>query len=438
MCYTKRCIYFCMTGLNAMKEKRNEINRRNFLKTMSVAGLGSVFASSNVKAGAEGANAADPKAKAEAQKPKFPHVPKRKLGKTGIEVPVLSLGTVFDLVENQVILKSALQWGVNYWDTATNYAGGNSELGIGKYLAQNPEMREKLFIVSKPPDLRTPVPDLEDVEKQLQDSLKRMNTDYIDLYLAVHGLRNPDQLTNELKQWIEKAKKRGVIKFSGYSTHRNTAQCLTSTAKLDWIDAIMTKYDFRLMQDAEMQAGIEACNKAGIGLIAIKTQARRQKITTEEDKKLAGHFLKRGFTEAQAKLKAVLEDERISSAAVGMQNVAILTSNVAAVLDKTKLTQADKAVFKEYAAASCSGYCAGCAYICESALPDVPYISDIMRYLMYYNSYGEQARARELFAKIPSNVKNRLLNIDYRPAEAHCPQHMPIGKLVAEAVSKLA
>jgi len=134
----------------------------------------------------------------------------------------------------------------------------------------------------------------------------------------------------------------------------------------------------------------------------------------------------------------VLEDERISSAAVGMQNVAILTSNVAAVLDKTNLTQADKAVFKEYAAASCSGYCAGCAYICESALPDVPYISDIMRYLMYYNSYGEQARARELFAKIPSNVKNRLLNIDYRPAEAHCPQHMPIGELVAEAVSKLA
>jgi len=121
-----------------MKEKRNEINRRNFLKTMSAAGLGSVFASSNVKAGAEGANAADPKAKAEAQKPKFPHVPKRKLGKTGIEVPVLSLGTVFDLVDNQVILKSALQWGVCYWDTATNYAGGNSELGIGKFLAQNP------------------------------------------------------------------------------------------------------------------------------------------------------------------------------------------------------------------------------------------------------------------------------------------------------------
>ena len=235
-----------------MKEKRNEINRRNFLKTMGAAGLGSVFASSNLKAGADEVSAADSKAEAEAQKPEFPHVPKRTLGKTGVHVPILSLGTVFDLVDNQVILKSALQWGVNYWDTATNYAGGNSELGIGKYLTQNPGMREKLFIVSKPPDISTPLPDLADVEKQLQDSLKRMNTDYIDVYLAVHGLRNPDQLTNELKQWIEEAKKRGVIKFSGYSTHRNMAQCLTSTAKLNWIDVVMTRYDFRLMQNAEM------------------------------------------------------------------------------------------------------------------------------------------------------------------------------------------
>jgi len=421
-----------------MKEKHDEIDRRNFLRTMGAAGLGSVIALPNVKAGADVPNNADPNTQTDMQEPRFAQVPKRKLGKTGIEVPVLSLGAVFNLLENQVVLRAALQWGVNYWDTATNYGGGNSELGIGKYLTQNPEVREKLFIVSKPPDIETPLPDLADVEKELQDSLKRMNTNYIDLYLGIHGLRGPDQLTDELRQWAEKAKKRGVIKFFGFSMHRNMAQSLISAARLNWIDAIMTRYDFRQMQKPEIQAGIEACHKAGIGLIAIKTQGRRQKISTEEDKKLAGHFLKRGFTEAQAKLKVVLEDERICSAAVGMQNVALLTSNVAAVLDKTKLTQADKVIFREHAAANCSGYCAGCAYICESALPDVPYISDIMRYLMYYNSYGEQDRARELFARIPGNVKNRLLNIDYRPAEAQCPQHMPIGKLVAEAVSKLA
>ena len=115
-----------------------------------------------------------------------------------------------------------------------------------------------------------------------------------------------------------------------------------------------------------------------------------------------------------------------------------MTENVAAVLDKTELTRADIEVFKEYAKATCSGYCAGCAYICDSGLPDAPYISDIMRYLMYYNSYGRHDEARELFAQIPANIRDKLLNMDYSLAEARCPQHLPISELVAEAVNKLA
>ena len=172
--------------------------------------------------------------------------------------------------------------------------------------------------------------------------------------------------------------------------------------------------------------------------MAIKTQGMGQRIRTEEDKKLVQHFLQRGFTQGQAKIKAVLEDERFTSVCVGMQNISLLTLNVAAVLDKTKLTQADREVLKEYAEATCDGYCAGCANICNSALPDTPYVSDIMRYLMYYNSYGDKGRARELFAQIPGSVRNRLLSTDYSLAEARCPQHLPIGKLIAEAVRKLA
>jgi predicted aldo/keto reductase-like oxidoreductase len=271
-----------------------------------------------------------------------------------------------------------------------------------------------------------------------------MNTDYIDLYYGVHGLDDPGQLTDELKQWAQDAKKRKLIRFFGFSTHRNMAKCLAAAAKLDWIDAIMTSYNFRLMQDQGLQDAIEACHQAGKAVIAMKTTGKttirwsRLSIETEADKKLVDSFLQRGFSEEQAALKLVLQDKRISTAAVQMENVAVLTANVAAALDKTELTEADKEVFKEYAQATCSGYCAGCAYICDAALPDAPYISEVMRYLMYYNSYGEQEEARKLFAQIPSNVRNKLLSTDYSPAEAHCPQHLPIGKLIAEAVSKLA
>jgi len=366
-------------------------------------------------------------------------VPRRKLGKSGVEVPCLSLGMMYNVVENQIILRSSLQWGVNYWDTAHNYAGGNSERGIGKFLSKNPEVRKDIFLVTKASGARTAA----DVEKCLQTSLKRMNTSYIDLYCGVHGLDDPSQLTDELKQWAKDAKKRNLIRFLGFTTHSNMAQNLAAAARLDWIDAIMTSFNFRLMQDPKLLDAIEACHKAGIALIAMKTTGKtivgwaRQEVETEEDKKFSEKFLKQGFTQEQANIKVVLADKRISSACVGMENVAVLTSNAAAVLDKTKFTQGDMEIFKEYAAATCSGYCAGCANICDSVLPQTPYVSDIMRYLMYYNSYGDKDRAKELFAQIPSNIRGKLLSIDYSLAEARCPQHLPIGKFIAEAVSKL-
>ncbi len=56
---------------------------------------------------------------------------------------------------------------------------------------------------------------------------------------------------------------------------------------------------------------------------------------------------------------------------------------------------------------------------------------------MYYNSYGQQAEAKRLFAQIPAGVRNKLLNIDYSAAEARCPQRLPIRELITEAVNKL-
>jgi len=410
-----------------MKEKHNKINRRNFLKTVGATSLGSVFASAD-------SIAAQSQTNDTAKKPKYPQVPKRKMGKTGVKVPCLCVGGNQDLIANQIVLRKAPQWGVYYWDTAHNYTGGNSELGIGKILAKNPKARKKFFIASKASGART----VADVEKRLQTSLKRMNTDYIDLYYGYHQCSNPAFLTNELKEWAQSAKKRKLILHFGISTHQNMADVLAAAAKLDWIEVVMTIYNFRLMQDKKLNAAIDACHKAGKGIMAIKTLGMGQKITTDEDKKLTDHFLQRGFTKEQAKIKAVLEDKRFTAVCVGMKSIRELSSNVAAALDKTKLTQADTQALTEYARATCDGYCAGCANICNSALPDTPYISDIMRYLMYHKSYGEHEEAKQLFAQIPRKARNKLLSTDFSLAEARCPQHLPIGRLVAEAANKLA
>jgi len=92
-------------------------------------------------------------------------------------------------------------------------------------------------------------------------------------------------------------------------------------------------------------------------------------------------------------------------------------------------------VLKDYALANSNDYCAGCGAICDQAA-GVP-VSDIMRYLMYHNSYGDREKARELFAQIPQGPRNRLTSMDFSETERLCPQQLPIGQLVKEAVESL-
>ncbi|MGA2322860.1 MAG: aldo/keto reductase [Sedimentisphaerales bacterium] len=417
------------------RQDDKRINRRNFLKTAGLVGVGSVIAAA--KANAADANGPN----VPAAQPPVQKVPKRKLGKTGVEVPVLSLG--LGRPAEPAVLRQSLDWGINHWDTSLAAGNGTSEQSIGEFIAKNPDRRKDIFLVTKENKSKT----TDDLEKCLQTSLKQLNTSYIDLYFGVYMVNDMVRFTDDVKKWAENTKKRGLIKYFGFSTHQNMPQCLMAASKLDWIDAIQTKYDFRLMQDAQMQDAVEACHKAGIGLIAMKTQAMRQRNASadanaaaaeaEADKKMLAHFLEKGFTEGQAKIKAVMDDQRISTVCSSMTSTTMLMTNIAVALDKTKLAAEDMDVLRQYAQATCSGYCAGCAHICEPVALGVP-VGDIMRALMYHDSYGDIAQAKSVFAEMPADVKQRLLSVDYSVAESRCPNHMPIGKLVADAAAKLA
>ncbi len=410
-----------------MSNEKNAINRRNFLKTVAAAGAGSAFLSKRLLADA---NTADPNT----AEPKTPKIPLRKFGKYDLKIPVFSLGVMFNALEQQAVLRKALQLEVHYWDCAYSYANGNAELGIGKILEKQPELRKKMFLTSK--TAGTP----EELEARMHESFRRMNTDYIDLYFGVHGLRSTSQLNDGLRKWAESAKKRKLIKYLAFTTHSNMADHLLAAAKTDWIDAVMTSYNYNVMQDTKMQEAVQACHEKGIALIAMKTQARRVRQRTDKERELIEHFTKKGFTEGQAKVKIVLQDKRFCSACVGVGRGSIehLVLGVDAVLDKTPLDEKDVAFLAKYARKNCDGYCAGCSKICESAAPAMPYVADIMRYLMYYNSYGDRKMARDLFAQLPSSAKAKLLNADYSLAEAKCPNRLPIRSLMKEAAAKLA
>ena len=400
-----------------MTQKTGKISRRQFLVATASAGLAAVAAPLGRTVGA-----ADP--------PQT--IPMRPFGNTGVDVPILSLGGMFDIAANRILMNQAVRWGVTYWDTADCYQRG-SERGIGKYFQKYPQNRKKIFLVTKS-DARDP----QRMTRLLDRSLEKMQTDYIDLYFA-HGIYGIEELDGSTARWAEKAKAAGKIRLFGFSTHTNMEDCLLAAAKLGWIDGIMLTYNYRLMHYDRMRQAVEACAEAGIGLTAMKTQGGGSvKTDTQTELDIAGRFLQRGFSDAQAKLMAVWQDANISSICSQMPNMTILMANVAAALNRTVLSGKDAELLRRHARQTHSDYCTGCAKICESAMECRIPIADVMRYLMYACSYGDRDRAVAGFNTIPENVRLRLAALDFSRAEQECPQNMAIGKLMRQALTEFS
>ena len=361
-------------------------------------------------------------------------VPTRPFGKSGIPVSILSLGGMFDIARNHLMLKQALKWGVTYWDTADCYRYGiGSEKGFGKFFERYPETRKDVFLVTKS-DRRSP----KGMSKLLDRSLDRLKTDYIDLYF-IHAVRDIAELDDETRQWAEKSKAEGKIRLFGFSTHSNMEDCLLAAAGLGWIDGIMMTYNFRLMHSDRMRQAVDACVAAGIGLTAMKTQGGGPvKTDTGTELELAGRFVKRGFTDAQARLKAVWENQQIASICSQMPNMSLLMSNIGAATDDVSLSASDAALMQHYARETASSYCTGCVEVCEAAIDAAVPVGDVMRALMYCRSYGDREQAKETFARLPEEARRQILHIDFSPAERCCPQKLAIGQLMREAVDELA
>jgi len=397
-----------------MVTQKNSFSRRDFLRSVSAATVGTFMLPFNNR---------------DAMSAEEGRIPTRALGSTGINVPVLSFGGSVNLP--QLMLRQAVKWGVTYWDTAHSYMGGNSEKRIGKYLMQYPQDRNRIFLVTK-----SYAWDDHGMEADLNQSLERMKTDYVDLFL-VHSVSGIDELNNAKKTWAQKKKAQGKFRLFGFSTHSNMEACMLGAAKLGWIDAIMMSYNFRLMQMDDMKRAVDACANAGIGLVAMKTQGGGSlKTSSETEPELVDKLLIKGFTSAQAKLKAVWENPNIASICSEMPNMRILMENVSAALNRTQLSSGDQKRLQRYAYETRRDYCKGCAHICEAAVDGEVPISDLMRYLMYRTSYGDRSRAEQYFNKISVQRRIKIANLDFSAAERNCPQQMAIGHIIKTALTE--
>jgi uncharacterized protein len=406
-----------------MKQKNKGFSRRDFLKTVGATGIGSVLAP--YVGGVANSEASENNVSGK--------VPTRPFGESGVNVSILSLGGMFDIPSNQIILKQAIRMGVTHWDTANSYGYGQSEKGIGRFFQSNPDTRSQVFLVTKSGER-----DPSGLSKMLDTSLERMNTSYVDLFF-VHGIRRISEIDNKTRAWAEDAKSKGKIRFFGFSTHSNMENCLLDASKLGWIDGIMMTYNFRIMHSDAMQRAVAACHDAGIGLTAMKTQGGGPvKTDSESELKIAGRFVQRGFTPEQAKLMAVWENPAIANICSQMPSMNLLAANTAAAMKRESLTTSDFRLFDEFDNETASDYCAGCAHLCESVLTHSIPVCDVMRYLMYARNYGEKELAVNLFKEIPQKVRHQLYKADYSMAEKRCPRHLAIGRLMKEATLELA
>jgi predicted aldo/keto reductase-like oxidoreductase len=384
-----------------MSEKKDGLTRRDLLKAGTAASAAALLAPRDLLAADD----------------KTPQVPKKVLGKTKKQIPILLFGCAMDLDERfDPKLAEAMRYGVNYYDTADCYSGGTSETAVGNFLART-KSRDKAWITSKSDEH-----DPDGFEEVVNTSLKKLQTNRIDLYY-LHAVKRKDVFTPELAKRVEKLKKEGKILHFGFSCHAgNVVELMNQAAGLPWIESIMFRYNFRRYGDAELNKAIDACAKADIGLIAMKTQG-----SEAHPSKVASFQGSGKWTKHQAVLKAAWEDPRIAACVSHMDSFEKLRQNIAAALDKSKLGALDREELHRYAQATRAYACEGCDHICNAAVEGDAQIGDTMRFLMYHDVYGEQDKAKMLFKTQLPVTAQKIDRMDFAGASRACPHGVDVA-----------
>ncbi len=205
-------------------------------------------------------------------------LPLRYLGKTGVPVTILGVGG-FHIHwtterDGQEVIMTALENGVRFFDTAESYGPHVSEIKFGKFLT--PNYRDIVFLMSK-----STARDAKTAREHLEGSLRRMKTDYLDLW-QVHSLSSPEdvdeRISNGVLDVFLEAKSSGKVRFIGFTGHRNPLahlHLLKRTSDMDIWDAsqmpinpLDAASEYSFTRDV-----LPELVKRDIGVLAMKTLA---------------------------------------------------------------------------------------------------------------------------------------------------------------------
>jgi predicted aldo/keto reductase-like oxidoreductase len=195
----------------------------------------------------------------------------RTLGRTGIRLPVISIGGP----ENPTLIETALDRGILHINTSPEYRNGNQEIMIGKTLKDRP--RDSFVIATGFAMWRRPQNQIKNYTKEniiesFEASLKRLNLDFVDIYYILGVSGRQTVLHSPFMEEMESFKKSGGTRFIGLTAHQNEPEVLLASIESKIYDVVLTAYNFRKIYRDEIKSAIAAAAKEGVGIVAMKTQ----------------------------------------------------------------------------------------------------------------------------------------------------------------------
>ena len=411
-------------------ESASSTDRRTFLQAGAVAAASAVSLGTTSEASAHDAPE------------QILSIPRRPLGKTGVDITILEAGTGKG-AGLQRILRFAFAQGIRCFDTSERY---QSEPDFKLWFDNEPAVRKQIFVVTK--DLpQTP----REIMGKLEQRLEKMGTDYLDLFF-IHSFGDNHSLddainfvkSREFKEAADAIRKSGKARFIGISTHhKHRAQILQAAAAGGIVDAIMLQYTPWLDKDAPLNRALDACWKKGIGLISMKqiaghfSSGENKRGILDEVAKKVPMLAERKLTPFQGLLHAIWTDERISTSCVSMNNTDHIRLNADAARRFEPVKEADLRQLKDAALAAGPMLCADCDGRCSEAAGTRAELGNLTRFLTYHEHHGLRGEARQCYRELSAAARD-WSGADLEAAREACPNHLDFARLLPEVDKRLA
>ena len=376
--------------------KKSLHTRREFIKRSAIASVGAGLLP---MLGATVASASIPPGEVRRFSP---------LGKTGLKISDISFGAARLHIGDEDVVRHAYDRGINYFDSAETYTDGESETVIGNALKGK---RDKVYLTSK--TLAGPNDSKETIMASLEGSLRRLQTDHVDVYFN-HAINDIERIKNpEWHAFTDLAKKQGKIRFAGMSGHAgNLIQCLDWGVDSGRFDVILCAYNFgqdpSLYQrfthnfdfvaiQKDLPRVLKKAKEKGVGTIAMKTLrgARLNDMRPYE---------KDGATFSQAAFRWVLSNPDVDALIVTMPDVAAVDEYLGASGARATAA-ADIPLLQRYEQLNGASQCRQGCGICESSCPYGVEIGEVLRTRMYAVDYGDLRFARDEYALLAKGAE---------------------------------